>query len=44
MKEHMKLYGYVWTKDKHEAKFFWTEREATDVQKNFGGEIVPVYK
>jgi len=42
--EHMKLYGYVWTKDKHEPKFFWTELEARDVQKNFGGEVVPVYK
>ena len=40
----MKLYGYVWTKDNHEAKFFWVEREAMDVQKNFGGEVVPVYK
>ena len=40
----MKPYGYIWTKDKHEARFFWTEREATDVQRDFGGEVVPVYK
>jgi len=39
----MKLYGYVWTKDKHEPKFFWFESEARDVQKDFGGEVVPVY-
>ena len=40
----MKLYGYLWLKDDHEPKFFWIEREATDVQKNFGGEVVPVYR
>jgi hypothetical protein len=40
----MKLYGYVWTKNNHEPKFFWTEHEAADVQKDFGGEVVPVYK
>ena len=40
----MKLYGYVWTKDNHEAKFFWVEREAMDVQRDFGGEVVPVYR
>ena len=28
----MKPYGYVWVKEKHEAKFFWTEREAKDIQ------------
>jgi hypothetical protein len=42
--EHMKLYGYVWTKDKHEPKFFWTESPAKEIQKSFGGEVVAVYK
>jgi hypothetical protein len=40
----MKLYGYVWTKENHSPKFFWFESEARDVQKDFGGEVVPVYK
>jgi len=40
----MKLYGYVWTKDKHEPKFFWIEGHAKDVQKQFGGDVVAVYK
>jgi len=40
----MKPYGYVWTKDKHEPKFFWIESHAKDVQKQFGGEVVAVYK
>jgi len=42
--KQMKPYGYVWAKDNHEPKFFWTERDAMDVQKDFGGEVVPVYK
>jgi len=40
----MKPYGYVWVKDKHSPQFFWIEREAIDVQKQFGGEVVAVYK
>jgi hypothetical protein len=40
----MKPFGYVWTKDKHEPKFFWTENPAKEVQNQFGGEITPVYK
>ena len=40
----MKPYGYVWTKDQHEPKFFWTEGLAKDVQKQFGGEIVAVFR
>jgi hypothetical protein len=40
----MKPYGYVWVKDKHEPKFFWTERDAIDVQKQFGGEVIVVCK
>ena len=40
----MKLYGYVWTKDKHSPMFFWTEGPANDIQKQFGGEVVPVYR
>jgi hypothetical protein len=40
----MKPYGYVWVKDKHEPKFFWTEGPANDIQKQFGGEVVPVYR
>jgi hypothetical protein len=40
----MKPYGYVWIKDKHTPIFFWTELPAKDVQKQFGGEIVKVYK
>lgn len=42
--EHMKLYGYVWTKNNHSPMFFWTERGARDVQRDFGGEVVAVYK
>jgi hypothetical protein len=40
----MKPFGYVWTKDKHEAKFFWTENPAKEVQILFGGEVVPVFR
>jgi hypothetical protein len=40
----MKPFGYVWFKENHEAKFFWTESPAKEIQKNFGGEIVAVYK
>ena len=40
----MKPFGYVWVKDGHVAKFFWTEREAKNVQTDFGVDIVPVYK
>lgn len=40
----MKLYGFVWVKDKHEPKFFWAELPAREVQKSFGGEVVAVYK
>ena len=40
----MKIFGYVWTKDKHEPKFFWTENPAKEIQKQFGGEVVAVYK
>lgn len=40
----MKLYGFVWVKDQHEPKFFWTEQPARKIQKNFGGEVVVVYK
>ena len=40
----MKPYGYVWTKENHSPMFFWTERGAKDVQRDFGGEVVPVYK
>jgi hypothetical protein len=42
--EHMKPYGYVWTKQNHEPKLFWIESHAKDVQKQFGGEVVAVYK
>ena len=40
----MKLYGFVWVKDQHEPKFFWTEQPAREIQKNFDGEVVAVYK
>ena len=40
----MKLYGYVWTKEKHSPLFFWTEGPAKEIQRSFGGEIVAVYK
>ena len=40
----MKIFGYVWMKDKHEPKFFWTEGPANDIKKQFGGEVVVVYK
>lgn len=40
----MKAFGYVWMKDQHEAKFYWTEQPAKDIQKHFGGEVVPVFK
>jgi len=40
----MTRFGYVWIKDGHESKFFWTEQPAKDIQKQFGGEIVVVYK
>jgi hypothetical protein len=40
----MKPYGYVWVKENHEVKFFWTESPAREIQKSFGGEVVAVYK
>ena len=40
----MKIFGYVWMKDKHEPKFFWVEGQANDIQKQFGGEVVAVYR
>jgi hypothetical protein len=40
----MKPFGFVWIKDKHEPKFFWTENHAKDIQKQFGGEVIAVYK
>ena len=40
----MKPFGYVWVKENHEAKFFLKEQPAKEIQKNFGGEIVAVYK
>jgi hypothetical protein len=40
----MKPFGYVWVKENHEAKFFWTEFPAREIQKSFGGEVVAVYK
>lgn len=40
----MKPYGYVWIKDKHEPKFFFTQGPANDIQKQFGGEVVVVYR
>jgi hypothetical protein len=42
--EEMKPYGYVWIKDKHEPKFFFTQGPANDIQKQFGGEVVVVYR
>ena len=40
----MKPYGYVWTKNQHEPKFFWTENPAKEIQRQFGGEIVAVFR
>jgi hypothetical protein len=40
----MKPFGYVWMKDKHEPKFFWTENPAKEIQRQFGGEIVAVFR
>jgi hypothetical protein len=40
----MKPYGYVWTKENHSPMFFWTEGQAKEIQRDFGGEVVPVYK
>lgn len=43
-KEYLKPYGYVWSKDKHESKFFWDKWEAVNIKNVFGGEVVVVYK
>ena len=40
----MKPYGYVWTKENHSPMFFWAEGQAKEIQRDFGGEVVPVYK
>jgi hypothetical protein len=40
----MTRFGFVWTKEGHTPLFFWTEQPAKDIQKQFGGEVVAVYK
>lgn len=42
--KQIKPYGYVWSKDKHEPKFFWDKWEAVNIKNVFGGEVVEVYK
>ena len=36
-------FGYVWRKAQHSPMFYFTEAEALNTQRQFGGEIVKVY-
>jgi hypothetical protein len=36
-------FGYVWRKAQHSPMFYFTEAEALNTQRLFGGEIVKVY-
>ena len=42
----MKLYGWIWVNQERKIKphFYETEFEAKNVQRQWGGEVFPVYR
>jgi hypothetical protein len=40
----IKPFGFVWTKPNHAPQFFWIEQHALNIQRDFGGDVVAVFK